>query len=53
MFFAEGVVLRWLERGDIDRAQVHQLLRAALAQVLTIADAAQPLPASGDEPTTA
>lgn len=45
MYFAEGVVLRWLERGDIDRAQVHALLKAALAQVLTIADAAQPLPA--------
>ncbi len=47
MFFAEGVVLRWLERGDIDREQVHALLRAALAHVLSIADAAQPLEAAG------
>ena len=40
MFFTEGVVLRWLEHGDIDRAQVHALLKAALAQVFTIAQAA-------------
>jgi AcrR family transcriptional regulator len=42
MFFAEGVMLRWLERGDIDRAQVHRLLKAALQQVLPIVAAAQP-----------
>ncbi len=41
MFFAEGVMLRWLERGDIDRPQVHRLLKAALQQVLPIAAAAQ------------
>ncbi len=41
MFFAEGVMLRWLEQGDIDRAQVHRLLKAALQQVLPIAAAAQ------------
>ena len=45
MFFAEGVMLRWLERGDIDRPQVQRLLIAALEQVLTIADAATALPA--------
>ena len=41
MFFAEGVMLRWLERGDIDRPQVQRLLKAALEQVLTIVAAAE------------
>jgi len=41
MFFAEGVMLRWLERGDIDRPQVQRLLKAALEQVLVISAAAQ------------
>jgi len=40
MFFAEGVMLRWLERGDIDRGQVHRLLRAALEQLLPVVAAA-------------
>jgi AcrR family transcriptional regulator len=42
MFFAEGVMLRWLDRGDIDRQQVHRLMRAALEQVLPIAAAVEP-----------
>jgi AcrR family transcriptional regulator len=41
VFFAEGIVLRWLEHGDIDRATAHRLLAAALEQVTTIAAAAQ------------
>ncbi len=41
MFFAEGVVLRWLERGNIDRATAHRLLKAALGHVTAIARAAQ------------
>jgi AcrR family transcriptional regulator len=40
IFFTEGVVLRWLEQGDIQRDQVHGLMRAALERVLDIAAAA-------------
>jgi AcrR family transcriptional regulator len=30
LFFLEGAVLRWLEHGDIDRAQLRELLQLAL-----------------------
>jgi hypothetical protein len=30
IFFVEGVVLRWLERRDLTREQIRQLLRSAL-----------------------
>ena len=41
MFFAEGVMLRWLERRDIDRAQARRLMKAALLQVIPIAATAE------------
>jgi AcrR family transcriptional regulator len=52
MFFTEGVMLRWLDRGDIDREQVHQLMRAALEQVLPIAAAADDSLAAQSFPLT-
>jgi len=41
-FFIEGVVLRWLDHGDLTRHQVRELLRLALISSL---DAARSLPA--------
>jgi len=50
MFFAEGVMLRWLDQGDIDRGQVHRLMRAALEQVLTIVAAADQISRNKEQP---
>jgi AcrR family transcriptional regulator len=37
LFFVEGAVLRWLEHGDLDRAQMRTLLRSALGGSLMAA----------------
>jgi AcrR family transcriptional regulator len=40
LFFVEGAVLRWLDQGDLDRAQLRTLLKAALGGALFAARAA-------------
>jgi AcrR family transcriptional regulator len=40
LYFVEGAVLRWLERKDMDRAQLVMLLKAALGGALFAARAA-------------
>ncbi|HEU4707533.1 MAG TPA: TetR/AcrR family transcriptional regulator [Solirubrobacterales bacterium] len=40
IFFVEGAVLRWLERRDIERGDLRQLLRQALIDSLVSASAA-------------
>jgi AcrR family transcriptional regulator len=40
LFFVEGAVLRWLDQGDLDRAQLRMLLKAALGGALFAARAA-------------
>jgi len=48
LFFVEGAVLRWLERGDLDRDRLRLLLRTALGGALYAArTAGQPPPDSG------
>lgn len=42
IFFVEGVVLRWLERRDLDREQVRELLRAALVGATNAAKGVDP-----------
>jgi AcrR family transcriptional regulator len=41
LFFVEGAVLRWLEHGGMDRAQLSELLRWALVGALHAAQAAR------------
>ena len=41
-FFVEGVVLQWLERRDLDREQLRELLRTALVGALEAARQADP-----------
>jgi len=40
MFFTEGVVLRWLEQGEVTQEQVHGLMRLALGDVMRLAEGA-------------
>ena len=40
LFFVEGAVLRWLERRDLERAELRMLLKTALAGALFAARAA-------------
>jgi len=40
LFFVEGALLRWLEHGGLERAQLRSLLRSALAGSLWAAEAA-------------
>ncbi len=49
MYFVEGAVLRWLEKGDLDRDQLRVLLKTALAGALFAARAggAPPPPDGG------
>lgn len=37
IFFVEGAVLRWLERGGLERAELRQLLRLALFSSMQVA----------------
>jgi AcrR family transcriptional regulator len=46
LFFVEGAVLRWLEKGDLDREQLRMLLKAALGGALFAARAAGAAPAA-------
>jgi AcrR family transcriptional regulator len=46
LFFVEGVVLRWLEQKDMERAQLRMLLKAALGGALFAARAAGAPPPS-------
>jgi AcrR family transcriptional regulator len=39
IFFVEGAVLRWLEQDDIERGELHRLLRRALVDSLVSASA--------------
>jgi AcrR family transcriptional regulator len=48
LFFVEGAVLRWLEKGDLDREQLRMLLKAALGGALFAARAAGAPPPSGN-----
>jgi AcrR family transcriptional regulator len=43
IFFVEGVVLRWLERRDLSREQVRDLLRAALIGAIDAARSVDPV----------
>ncbi len=42
IFFVEGVVLQWLERRDLEREQLRELLRSALLGSLEAARAIDP-----------
>lgn len=43
-FFVEGAVLRWLERRDMERDELRQLLELALLGSLHAASATEPIP---------
>jgi AcrR family transcriptional regulator len=51
LFFVEGAVLRWLERRDLERAELRMLLKTALAGALFGARAAGASP-PGEEPAS-
>ena len=38
IFFVEGAVLRWLERGGLERDELRRLLRLALLSSLQVAE---------------
>jgi AcrR family transcriptional regulator len=42
IFFVEGVLLRWLDRRDLDRNQLRELLRTVLIEALCAATAIDP-----------
>jgi AcrR family transcriptional regulator len=48
LFFVEGVVLRWLEKKDLERDQLRMLLKAALGGALFAARAAGGPPPAAD-----